>query len=125
MLKEKKFHFTFKNFIRLLIFTLIIYFSINWFSNNQKPSVLGDIDTTLLDVENKNNLAPNLYQKLPESSRYQIEHFNETKIGVFFQDKFSFLQSQLNGFPTRQIKEIQKSVIKNVSDDIIKNIDEK
>ncbi|MDD4938170.1 MAG: hypothetical protein PHX34_04140 [Candidatus Shapirobacteria bacterium] len=123
MVKEKKIHFTFKTFIRLLIFGLIIYFSINWFSNNKKSSVLGDTDITLFDEETKNNFIPNIYQKLPEGSRYQLEHLNETKIGIFFQDKFSFLQSQLNGFPNRQIKEIQKSIIKNVSDDMIENID--
>jgi len=124
MVKEKKFHFTFKNLIRLVIFALILYFSINWFSNNQKTSVLGDVDTTILDEETKNNLVPNLYQKLPQNSRYQLEHFKETEIGLFLQDKFGFLQSQLNGFPDRQIKEIKKSIIKNVSDDLIKNIDE-
>jgi hypothetical protein len=122
MAKEKSFHFTFKVFIRLLIFGLIIYFSIIWFSS-QKQAVLGEIDTTLLSEETQNTFFPSLYQKLPEESRYQLEHFNETKMGLFFQDKFGFLQSQLNGFPSRQIKEVKKSVIKNVSDDMIENID--
>jgi len=103
MVKEKKFHFTFKVFIRLLIFGLIIYFSINWFSS-KKQSVLGDVDIT-----------PNLYQKLPENSRYQIDKF--------FKDTSTLIQQKLNGFPQKQIKEIKKAVIKNVSDDIIKNID--
>lgn len=122
MVKEKHFHFTFKVFIRLIIFLLIIYFSISWLSS-QKKSVLGDIDNTLLPEETKNTLFPNLYQKLPENSRYQLEHFNDTKMGAFFQDKFGFLQDQLNGFPNRQIKEVQKSIIKNVSNDMIENID--
>ena len=114
MVKEKKFHFSFKVFVRLLIFTLIIYFSINWFSS-QKQSVLGDVDITLLDEETKNTFFTNLYKKLPENSRYQIDNF--------FKNTSAVIQQKLNGFPQKQIKEIKKAVIKNVSDDIIKNID--
>lgn len=123
MIKEKKFHFTFKVFIRLLIFTLIIYFSINWFSSQKKINLNSDDITTLVDEETKKNFFDNLYQRLPEHSRYQLEHFHETKIAVFFREKFQFIQNQLNGFPGRQIKELQKSIIKNVSENMIENID--
>lgn len=115
-LKEKKFHLSFKVFFRLLIFFLIIYFGINWFSQ-QKPKVLGSIDTTLsIDEEQQKNFLSDLYQKIPESSRYQLEHFNENKTVIFIQD-------QLNGFPQKQIKEIQKNIIKDVSKNMIENID--
>ena len=122
MVKKKQFHFTFGVFIRLLIFFVIIYFSINYFSSQNKPIDIETFDTTLtIDESTKNNLLPkflqNIYGKLPENSRYQIEHIKENQTVLY-------LQNQLNGFPGKQIKELQKLIVKNVSDTIIKNIDE-
>lgn len=122
MLKKKEFHFTFGVFIRLLIFFAIVYFSIQYFINQESYSINKTIDNTLaIDENTKNNLLPQffqtIYSKLPENSRYQIEHIKENQIVLSIQDK-------LNGFPGKQIKELQKLVVKNVSDTIIKNIDE-
>jgi hypothetical protein len=122
MTKKKEFHFTFGVFLRLLIFSLIIYFSINYFISQKNNSFSFPIDNTLaIDEETKNNFLPkiwqNIYSKLPENSRYQIEHLNQNPT-IFY------LQNQLNGFPQKQIKEIQKMIVKNVSDNIIKNIDQ-
>lgn len=122
MSKKKEFHFTFGVFLRLLIFFLIIYFSINYFASSKNNLSSPSIDTTLaIDEQTKNNLLPNFFQniygKLPESSRYQIEHLKENSTIVY-------LQNQLDGFPQKQIKEIQKMIVKNVSDNIIKNIDQ-
>jgi len=122
MVKKKQFHFTFGVFIRLLIFFVIIYFSIVYFSSQNKPINIQPFDTTLaIDESTKNNLLPNflqnIYGKLPENSRYQIEHIKENQTILY-------IQNQLNGFPGKQIKELQKLIVKNVSDTIIKNIDE-
>lgn len=122
MTKKKEFHFTFGVFLRLLIFSLIIYFSINYFISQKNNSFSSPIDNTLaIDEETKNNFLPqflqNIYSKIPENSRYQIEHLNQNPTIVY-------LQNQLNGFPQKQIKEIQKMIVKNVSDNIIKNIDQ-
>lgn len=125
MSKKNKYQkITFHSLIRLIIFILIIFFSIQWLSHQkQSNSNLSD-PTTYINEEIKNNFLSNIYQKLPKDSRYQLEHFNETKVGIFFQDTSKYIQQQLNGFPDKQIKEIKKSVIKNISDDMIKNIDE-
>lgn len=122
MTKKKEFHFTFGVFLRLLIFFLIIYFSINYFASQKNNLSTPIVDSTLaIDEQTKNNLLPtvwqNIYSKLPENSRYQIEHIKENSTVVY-------LQNQLNGFPQKQIKEIQKMIVKNVSDNIIKNIDQ-
>lgn len=122
MSKKKQFRFTFSVFLRLVIFFLIIYFSIIYFSSQNKPINIQSFDSTLaIDEQTKNNLLPkfmqNIYGKLPESSRYQIEHIKENQTVLY-------LQNQLDGFPGKQIKELQKLVVKNVSETIIKNIDE-
>lgn len=122
MIKKKEFHFTFSVFLRLLIFSLIIYFSINYFISQKNNSYSLVTDSTLaIDEETKNKLLPQffqtIYSKLPENSRYQIEHIKENQTLIS-------IQNQLNGFPGKQIKELQKLIVKNVSDNIIKNIDE-
>lgn len=123
MAKKKEFHFTFGVFLRLLIFSLIIYFSINYFISQKNISFSSTVDSTLaIDEETKNTFLPqflqNIYSKLPENSRYQLEHIKENQTIIS-------IQNQLNGFPGKQIKELQKLIVRNVSDTIIKNIDEK
>jgi hypothetical protein len=122
--KIKSQKITFHSLIRLVVFIVIIFFSIQWLSHQKKSNYNFNDQTTYINEEIKNNFLSNIYQKLPKDSRYQLEHFNETKVGIFFQDTFKYIQQQLNGFPNKQIKEIKKSVIKNISDDMIKNIDE-
>jgi len=122
MTKKKEFHFTFGIFLRLLIFFLIIYFLINYFVNQKKNDILPTIDSTMaIDEETKNSFLPgvleNIYSKIPENSRYQLEHLNQNSTVIY-------LQNQLNGFPQKQIKELQKMIVKNVSDNIIKNIEQ-
>jgi hypothetical protein len=123
--KIKSQKITFKSLIRLIILIIIIYFGINWLSS-QKPSTsdIGNSNTFINESDN-NPFLLNIYQKIPENSRYQLEHFNQSKISLWFQNSFQYIQKQLNGFPSRQIKEIQKGIIKNVSDGMIKNIDKK
>jgi len=116
--KEKPQKFTFRSVIRLLIFTAIIYFSINWLSSQQKdPFNLNNDPTLVLGEETTNNLIDQVYQQLPEKSRHQIENFNQSEIVTNIQEK-------LNGFPQKQIKDLQKSIIKTASENIIKNIDQ-
>jgi hypothetical protein len=110
--KTKSQKITFKSIVRSIIFIVIIYFSIIWLSNQKQLNSNISDPTIVLGEHTSNTLLLDLYQKLPADSRYQLEHLNQTKLGLWVQD-----------FPSRQIKEIQKAVVKNVSDGIIKNID--
>jgi len=110
--KNKNPPFSFKTTVRLVIFILIIYFSINFLSHRQS-----NLNNTLvLGDQTTNNLVNDLYQKLPSSSRHQLENFNQIPI-------VNSIEKQLNGFPNRQIKEIQKTIIQKISENMIKNID--
>jgi hypothetical protein len=64
-----------------------------------------------------------IYTKLPETSRYQLEHFDQTVVGQFIINSSNYIKDQLNGFPQKQIKQFKKDLIKNVSDELIKGID--
>ncbi len=123
--KSKPQRITFGSIIRLIIFAIIVYLLISWFS--QKSSVNTSIsDPTLFigETVSSSNVFSNLYSKLPENSRHQLENFNQTQVGKFISNSTEFIKSKLDGFPQKQIKEIKKGIIKNVSDDMIKNIDQ-
>lgn len=114
--KTKPQKITFRSIIRLIIFGLIVYFSITYLSSQKQiDSSLTD-PTVILGEQTKNTLFSDLYQKIPESNR--------NKLDSIINDTSKFLEEKLNGFPDKQIKEIKKSIIKNVSDDIIKSIDQ-
>lgn len=122
--KSKPQQITFKSILRLILFLFIVFILISWFSS-QKPVNNNFNDPTVYVGETLGSDVFNqIYQKLPESSRYQLEHFNQTPVGIWLKNTSSYIGTQLNGFPQKQIKEIKKAIIKNISDDMIRNIDQ-
>ncbi len=126
MVKKKKPQtITFKSILRLAVFSLIVFFLISWLS--QKPSSkISQNDPTLFIGESNtsSNVLGDMYDKLPEDSRQQLENINQTEIGKFISNTSEYIKIQLDGFPQKQIKEIKKEIIRNISDDMIKSIDE-
>lgn len=122
--KAKTQKITFGSIIRLTIFGVIVFFLINWFSQQQSPNTLSSDPTLFIGETVQSNVLGDMYSKLPEDSRHQLENFNQTQLGKIFSNSSEFIKSKLNGFPQKQIKEIKKSIIKNISDDMIKNIDQ-
>lgn len=126
MVKKKKPQtITFKSILRLAVFSLIVFFLISWLS--QKPSSkLSQTDPTLFigETDDSSNVLGDMYNKLPEDSRQQLENINQTEIGKFVSNTSEYIKVQLDGFPQKQIKEIKKEIIRNISDDMIKSIDE-
>lgn len=76
------------------------------------------------ETVSSSNVLGDMYQKLPPSSRQQLESFNQTQIGQFISNSTEFIKLKLDGFPQKQIKEIKKEIIRNISDDMIKSIDQ-
>lgn len=124
--KHKPQRITFGSVFRLIIFSIIIFFLISWLS--QKPNTnLTVNDPTLFigETSSSSNVLGDMYSKLPENSRQQLENFDQTQVGKFVSNTTEYIKSKLDGFPQKQIKEIKKGIIKNISDDMIKTIDEK
>jgi hypothetical protein len=129
-LKKKKTRFTFRSFVRLLIFSVIIFLIISFLSE-QKKNFSQEIDSTLsLDEKQTNSIlgktteiSNNIYNSIPPKSREQLENLNQTPVGIFLQEKINFIKEQSQDFPQKQIKEIQKAIIKNIYENTIKNID--
>jgi hypothetical protein len=102
--------FTIATFVRLIIFAIVIFFLINYFSGSSNQSVLGD--STI-------NLSPYTEQitnLLPEKSRQALQNLPTSSV-------VTYIQQQSAGFPQKQIKEIKKAVIKDIYDKILKSID--
>lgn len=122
--KNKPQKVTFKSIFRLILFLLIILIIISIISSQKTNQTEIDDPTVYIGESLGGDVLGEVYSKLPEKSRYQIENFNQTEVGIFFQNSTEYLKTQLNGFPQKQIKEIKKAIIKNISDDMIKNIEE-
>ena len=128
--KKKHSKFTFQSLIRLAIFSIVVFFIIS-FVSGQKLNSSKVIDNTLSVDEKESSsilgktteIGNDIYQSIPPSSRQQLENFNETPFMIFIQEKIDLVKQQSQGFPQKQIKEIQKMVAKSIYENTIKNID--
>jgi len=123
--KKKKQKITIKSISRLSIFVVIIAFLINILSQQQKSINTKDDPTSYIGENSKGQILGTIYSKLPQDSRYQLEHIDQTLLGKIYQDSKNYIIIHLNGFPQKQIKEFKKQLIKNISDNLIENIDKK
>lgn len=129
--KHKKTHFTFQSFLRLIVFTVIVFFIISFVSDqklnsNSNKLVLSDKEKESGSILGKTTeISNNLYQQIPPQSRQQLENLNQSQAFIFIQNKINFIKENTNGFPQQQIKDIQKMVVKNLYENTMKNIDSK
>lgn len=121
--KSKVQKITFKSIIRLAFLILIIYLLINLLKQQQKPIVSSNDPTSYIGENTGGQILGVIYSKLPQDSRYQLEHFEQTLLGKFLKNSSDYIKNQLDGFPQKQIKQLKKDLIKNISDDLIENID--
>lgn len=115
---------TLRSIFRLSIFLVLVWVLIFILNQSNKLNSITNDPTVTIDESFGGDVLGDIYSKLPENSRNQIENFNQTEISRIFDNTTKFIQEKLNGFPQKQIKEIKKNVIKNISDDIIRSIDE-
>ena len=97
--------------IRLAIFLVIIFFAISYLSSNTSDinvlSATSDISSQIPQVD--------ISKFIPSDS----------PIYSNFQEKYQYLKDQLQDFPQKQIKEIQKELLKQTYQDILKTIENK
>lgn len=128
--KRKHNRFTFQSLIRLIVFSLIVFFIISYISG-QKINSPKNTDSTLSLDENKTNIilgktteiGNNIYKSIPENSRKQLENLNQNPAMIFIQEKINLIKEQSQGFPQKQIKELQKIIVKNVYENTLKKIE--
>jgi len=128
--KKKHVKFTFRSFIRLTIFGVIIFFLISLISNQRFNSLTKSDPTLSLDEEQSNfvlgkttEIGNTIYQSIPEKSRKQLENLNQSQAFIFIQEKINDIKEASDGFPQKQIKEIQKMIIDNIYQNTLRSID--
>jgi len=128
--KKKHTEFTFQSLIRLTVFSIIVFFIISFISG-QKTNSIQTIDSTLSVDKAESNfilgktteISNNIYQSIPEDSRKQLENLNQNPVTTLVQEKINLIKEQSQGFPQKQIKDIQKMIIQNIYENSIRNID--
>lgn len=108
--KHKKFRFGPQVLIRLIIFFLIVIFSIRYLSSYTNPSSLD---------------LPPIYNYLPENTKQKISSIPSLPAIISIQNKINQIKCEGSSFINNQIKEIKKMIIKKTADELIKNIDQK
>lgn len=116
--KHKKYHFTFQTVIRIIIFSLLLFFLIYYLSDSKNTS-LSDTASVLGAQIN----ISGIYDKIPEGSRHQLENINTSPAAKFLEQKYIEILKLTDGFPQKQIKEVQKILLKNAYENMLKNID--
>lgn len=127
--KSHEFHFTFKVFLRLLVFIAVVYAAITYFSAASSPltssssHVLGSAIASASAVPQLKTVYDDVYQKLPPSSRQTLENINSSPAIILIQEKIDYLKEESSGFPQKQIADLKKSVVKMIYQEIMKSID--
>jgi hypothetical protein len=100
--------------VRMVLFILVVYFSINYFSRSQ---AVVNIPTP--------NILGTTYQYLPPSSRQTLENLHTSPAATYIQTQFNFIKGQLGDFPQKQITELKKLVVETVYQNIMNSLDTK
>jgi hypothetical protein len=124
--KHQEFHLSLGVVVRLLVFTALIYFAINYFSSAKAPSissssVLGTEIATSSGVPQLKSVYDEVYSRLPPSSRQTLENLNSSPAIILVQEKIDYLKEESSGFPQKQITDLKRSVIQAVYEEIMKN----
>ncbi|MFA6369330.1 MAG: hypothetical protein WCX20_03055 [Candidatus Shapirobacteria bacterium] len=129
-LKKKRTKFTFQSLIRLIIFSVVIFFIISLISgqkmnstNNFDPTISLDEKQSSFILGKTTEISNQIYQSIPPKSRQQLENINQSPAIIFVQEKINYLKDQTSGFPQKQIKEIQKMILNNLYENSMRSID--
>jgi len=124
--KPKKQKITFKSLLRLTIFLVLVYFLISFLDQQKQNQLKNDPKLSFDEIDESlaGDVLGDVYSKLPQDSRDQLENFDQTEIAKFFNSSTQYIQEKLDGFPQKQIKEIKKNIIKNISEEMIRQVEE-
>jgi len=101
-LKHREFHFNLGVLFRWIFFALIVYFSINYLSNNNS----------------KINISSNTH-----STKLNILGVNTEPVIMKATETYEQYKKQVIKFVNDQIVDIKKQVVTKMYDEVIKNID--
>ncbi|MBU3935649.1 hypothetical protein KJ909_03160 [Patescibacteria group bacterium] len=122
--EDSSYHFGFKSVFRLLLFALLVYFLISYFSQNSAKKHSQNDPTVLGEELDVSPIFDQAYRSLPPQSRQKLENISTLPVIIYLQEKYDYLLKELNGFPQKQINQLKKDLIQSIYNDLMKNIDE-
>lgn len=128
--KKKHAEFTAKSLIRLSIFSVIVFLIISFISGKKinsfqtiNPDLAIEQPKPDFILKKTSEISNDIYQSIPENSRKQLENFNQNQTTILIQEKINLIKDQSQGFPQKQIKEIQKMIVNNIYQNTLRSID--
>lgn len=106
--KGQEFHFSPAVLLRFIIFVIVIYLSINYFSASEVT-----VDLPL----------PNIVQYLPPRSQQVLGETSEYINSSQLSDKFTELSSYVQEFPQKHLKQFKIDIINRLAKELINRID--
>lgn len=112
--------------IRLILFIVLVYSAISYFSSNSSetlsdPTILGTEIASYSAIPQLKNIYDDIYNYLPPSSREVVENLSDQPAIIYLQKKMDYLKEESSGFPQKQITNIKRAIIESVYKDIMKN----
>jgi len=114
--------------IRVSIFLAIIYYLINYLSSQSPKPIIVNDPTTILGEQIQNNgdlkdFSSKIYQSLPPESQTLFNNLPQNPVIISLQQRIDYFKDQSKDFPQKQIKEIQKELLKRFYQNALDNID--
>lgn len=116
---RKSFRFSAKHLFRLLIFLLIFFFLINYFSTSESNLTINP-SITIEKLNPGLDLSPYLPKFINEKTRL----LSTSSAIIYLQNQTASISAQISGFPQKQIRDIKKQIITEIYQEALKSIDQ-
>jgi len=118
---KQPFSFGLTQLIRLIIFSILFYSLINYFSQNTNKNI--KIDQK--QVENTTSkFIENIYNQIPDNTKQKISDIPNTPLVLGVTDQFKSIKTQITKLPNILINNLKKEILKKISESILKETDE-
>ncbi len=123
---EQQFKFSSANIIRLAIFSVVIYFLINFLSAQDQSSVLSSTDSIGSTPDTLGGMVAqiDITQYLPDYLSQRLTDLPKSSAIIYLQDQLNKYSSELNGFPQKQINDLKLQIINQLYQDAVKSIND-
>lgn len=118
---KQPFSFGLTQLIRFIIFSILFYSLINYFSQNTNKNI--KIDQK--QVENTTSkFIENIYNQIPDNTKQKISDIPNTPLVLGVTDQFKSIKTQITKLPNILINNLKKEILKKISESILKETDE-
>lgn len=118
---KQPFSFGLTQLIRLIIFSILFYSLINYFSNKTNKNI--KIDQKQLE-NTTSKFIENIYNQIPDDTKQKISDIPNTPLVLGATQQLETLKTQVIKLPNQLINNLKKEILKKISQSILKETDE-